>query len=564
MLGSACSNAVSGGGSQTSTTSVSTVPGGTATPATALASPVGWWHQNTVIYQIWVSAFQNGSNLGVAPSGNTGNLAGITAALQSGYFSSLGVNALWLSPVFAASSLTSSSTNKHGYDTTDYNDVASIYGTNQDLSDLISAAHQQGIRVIFDFVPNHTSNQNPWFVDSASSANAVHRDWYTWLSSVPNYPGPSNTSNWPGSDSNLWHYDNGSYYYGVFGGGMPDLNYQNTEVTAAMQAVVKGWMSFGFDGMRVDAARYLMEGTSPDTYADQPATHTWFDQLRSTILEAFPTNSAKFMMGEVWGYTGTSQLATDLTYLNDQGTPEFQVVLDFTWPNLLISDITSGGPSAVASLASHMVQDCTAAQSAGGDLGEFQSNHDLAASRPETAYNGNVPQIYLAAALDLLGQGIPILYYGNEVAMPGNVSGPDTNMRQPFNWYAEKIMASTKDSLWKWHSALAHLRTQYGAWNTPSISQINSTNTNVLAFEITSSVTGKKAVVVANISMNTITSQLSVSANAVTGLLGGTSQDTLQNGTLTVNNLPAYGTRVYALDDSSAVSFLNHDPTPQI
>lgn len=552
-----CTSAVSG--STPTASPASTVPGGTATPAVAINSPQGWWHQNTVIYQIWVSAFQNGST---NASGNTGNLAGITAALKSNYFTDLGVNALWLSPVFAASSLTTSSTNKHGYDTTDYNDVAAIYGSNQDLSDLITAAHAQGIRVIFDFVPNHTSNQNPWFIDSASATTALHRDWYTWVPSVPGYPGPSNTSIWPGSDSNIWHYDNGSYYYGIFGSGMPDLNYNNPQVTAAMQAVVKGWMAFGFDGMRVDAARYLLEGTAPDTYADQPATHVWFDNLRANVLDAFPSNTAKFMMGEVWGYTGTSQTATDLTYLNDQGAPEFNVVLDFTWPNLLITAITSGGASAVSSLTSHMVQDCTSAQNAGGDLGEFQSNHDLAASRPYTAYNGNAPKIFLAAALDLLGQGIPIVYYGNEIAMPGSVSGPDTNMRQPFDWSTEQTLASTTDSLWQWHSALAHLRTGYGAWNTPSITSVTTDNSSFLAFEITSAITGKKAVIVANLSGGTATAHLTVTATTVSGLLGTTAKDTLQNSTLTVNDLPMDGVRVYALDDASAVSVLNHDPIP--
>ena len=199
-------------------------------------------------------------------TGSTGNLAGITAALKANYFTDLGVNALWLSPIFEAGSLTSDTANKHGYDVIDYMNVAALFGSKQDLSDLISAAHARGIRVIFDFVPNHTSNLNPWFVNSSASVSPPFRDWYVWRPSspTPSYPGPTyNGTGWQVGPS-------GWIYYGIFDKSMPDLNYCNANVNTTMKGIVKTWMDFGFDGMRVDAVRYLYEGSTPVSYQDLP------------------------------------------------------------------------------------------------------------------------------------------------------------------------------------------------------------------------------------------------------------------------------------------------------
>lgn len=528
-------------------------------PAASDSGP-GWWTKNTVFYQIWVSAFQNGSHLGQAPEGNSGNFQGITAALKSGYFTKLGVGALWLSPIFAASSLTPYSANKHGYDTLAYDKVAWIYGNAQELRELVLAAHERGIRVIFDFVPNHTSKECPWFVDSESSLTAVHRNWYVWHTQPsPEWPGPTFNG------SSGWHTPSslavpGYSYYGLFGSGMPDLNYENPEVSQTMQHVVQKMLTWGFDGLRVDAARYLFEGREPGSYADQPATHQWFVQLRK-LLETYPPSASKMMMAEIWGYApGSTQLSTDQTYVEYQGSPEFNAVLDFIWPTTVVQALQEGGQQGVSALERHMVQDTQALAAKGGVFATFLSNHDLAASRPVTSFAGKGPKLYLATALTVLGPWIPILYYGNEIAMPGNVKGPDSNMRQPFDWASEKKLAVTTDSLWQWQAVLDHLRSTYGAWVNPSAVDVKTSNSNILAFEIFSNETQKRVLLTANLATTPQDFQLKVSGTA-TGLLGA-GQEEIQKGFLTVHQLPSDGIRVWALDDPQAVSVLTHDPTP--
>ncbi|NNM54829.1 MAG: hypothetical protein HKM05_08925 [Spirochaetales bacterium] len=532
-------------------------------PPAPSASNTGpsWWTKNTVFYQIWVSAFQNGAHLGQTPSGNTGNLKGITAAIQNGYFTKLGVNALWLSPIFAASSLTPYSANKHGYDTLDYGKVAGIYGNAQDLRDLIAAAHERRIRVIFDFVPNHTSNECPWFTDSESSLTSAHRNWYIWHTQpAPDAPGPTFNG------ASGWHIPSGiavpGYtYYGIFGKGMPDLNYANPEVSRTMRQVVRNTLSWGFDGMRVDAARYLFEGKEPGTYADQPATHQWFDQLRK-LLGSFPSRQSKMMMAEVWGYgPGATQLSIDKTYLNYRGDSEFQAVLDFIWPTTVVQALKEGGQDGVMALQQHIVDDTQALIPTGGVFATFLSNHDLAASRPVTSFGGKGPQLYLATALTTLGPWIPIVYYGNEIAMPGSVNGPDSNMRQPFDWTSEQNLVNTPNSLWNWQAILDRLRSEYGAWVNPKAYAVNTSDQNILAFEIVSGSGNKSALITANLSPTAKSFSLPLSVSA-TGLLGDTSKDVVRGGRLTIHQLPPDGLRVWALNDTQAVSFFSHDVHP--
>ena len=505
-----------------------------------------WWKQNTVFEQIWVSAFQNGSSLKTTATGNTGNLPGITAAINANYFSSLGVNALWLSPIFNAASLYSNSSNKHGYDTIDYTTVSSIFGTNDDLTALLSAAHKKGIRVIFDFVPNHTSKTNAWFVDARSGTSATHRDWYCWNTSDSTIPGDY----W-------WSVNTTNYYWGFFGSDMPELNFRNSDVSSTMKGIAKDWLTAGFDGMRIDAVRYLIEGTTDGSYLDQPETHAWFDGLRSEVVDATYTNGSKMMMAEAW----VLNIPTLVSYVKNTSTnaAEFNVVLDFMAPSYLSGALANTSASgAVKTLASHLVTNSAKIQAAGGIFGFFQSNHDTIASRPATSYTG--AKLYLTTALNFVGQGMPILYYGNEIAMKGDTT-TDLNMRKPFDWTKEKTLESATDSIWQWHQALIHVRANYGAWKDPSIASLTA-DSGIFAYTISSASAGKTAVVVANLNATVGTYNVTVSGSTVTGLIGSTGADTLSGGTLTVNALPAYGIRVYALDDTSAISAFGHDPVP--
>ena len=202
----------------------------------------GWWN-NVVFYEIFVRSFKDSNGDGI------GDFRGIIEKLD--YLNDgdpetntdLGISGIWLMPIFPSPSY-------HGYDVTDYQAVNPDYGTLQDFQDLVEACHERGIRVIIDFVVNHTSSEHPWFL-SAKDKASEYRNWYVWSDVMPSQKGP-----W---GQNAWYQSNGSFYYAPFWSGMPDLNYKEPKVTEAMYDATKFWLDMGVDGFRVDAARYLVE-----------------------------------------------------------------------------------------------------------------------------------------------------------------------------------------------------------------------------------------------------------------------------------------------------------------
>jgi alpha-glucosidase len=201
------------------------------------------WYRDAVFYHIWVNAFNDSDGDGV------GDIRGIIQKLD--YLDDLGITAIWLSPFFESAS---ESINLHMYDTTDHYRVDPRFGTNADVDELLVQAHQRGIRVIFDFVPNHVSDKHPWFQESAAG-DSEKADWFVWRDGSQAGSGP-----W-GQDVMHGH-ENGRFYYGVFWSGMPDINYRNQDAKDAMTNVAIYWLNRGFDGMRVDAVRYLYEDTN--------------------------------------------------------------------------------------------------------------------------------------------------------------------------------------------------------------------------------------------------------------------------------------------------------------
>ena len=504
-------------------------------PASTLADAPGWERSNAAFYQIWVASFSDSDGDG------TGDLQGIMNKIDAGYFNKLGVNALWLSPIFKAASLSSTSGNKHGYDTIDYSSVSPLFGDKDTLKQLLIHAHQHGLRVLFDYVPNHTSSANPWFSDPTK------RDWYVRRATKP--------SGWGGFDAySDWYYSGSGgstpYYYAVFGSTMPDLNYWDSDVETAMENVAVDWLNFGFDGMRVDAVKYLYEGSSDSQWKDQPQTLAWFQRLRSEVVDAYPT-SAKCMIAENWD----SNMSNVESYLESGGKKGFNMSLDFIWPYTLTSNLSGdGSTSEVSALLHHLVDDNNALPS-GSSFGVFESNHDNVVSRPATAFAGDAGRIYLAAALSILGKGAPIIYYGNEIGMTG-AAGYDGDLRRPFNWNAEAGEEADPDSLWSWNADLLWLRSTYAAWDDPAISTVVSSDSRVLSFLITG-ISGKRALVIANTSSSSITASIEFSLPSTpasaTALIGVGSGVLLGAARLDLASLPAFAFRVFALDDPTAV-----------
>jgi len=524
-------------------------------PAASLSEAAGWERRNTTFYQIWVAAFADSDGDG------TGDLAGIREKIDAGYFTDLGVNALWLSPIFEAASLTAGSGNKHGYDSIDYTRVSPLFGDATGLRDLILAAHGKGIRVVFDFVPNHGSDRNPWFHDPAK------KDWYLWR--------PLRPAGWTGLDSSSDWYGSGPYYYGLFDSGMPDYNFRNADLRNTITNVAIDWLNFGFDGMRVDAVKYLYENEGAGGWKDQSETLAYFQDLHSQVLAAY-ADSGKMMMAENWD----EDLTRVRPYLLDQGRAGFDLTLDFIWPNLLIRNLDgTGSPAEAEALLYHLVDE-TDSLPPGSGFAVFQSNHDNAASRPATAFAGEGRKIWLAAALSILGKGTPIVYYGNEIGQAGP-AGNDTNLRRPFDWQAQATQAPDLDpeSLWTWHSQLLHLRSTHPAWKdpairalatvSPAIRTLATVSPGILAFEIRGT-TGARAVVIANISSNVPPSATIIDLGPspparATVILGPPGGATLTASLLSLSDLPPFGLRVVDLAEAAAVPapvYRSSDPDP--
>jgi alpha-glucosidase len=207
-----------------------------------------WW-RNDVIYQIYPRSFRDTSGDGV------GDLEGIRSRLP--YLRDLGVDAIWLSPIFA------SPMRDFGYDIADYRAIDPLFGSMEDFDRLLEEAHGHGLKLLLDFVPNHTSDQHAWFQASRSSRDDPKRDWYIWKDPVLDANGerrpPNNwTSNFGGP---AWTFDEttGQYYYHAFLSSQPDLNWRNPDVRAAMYDTMRFWLDKGVDGFRVDVIWHLIK-----------------------------------------------------------------------------------------------------------------------------------------------------------------------------------------------------------------------------------------------------------------------------------------------------------------
>ena len=209
-----------------------------------LLSRAPWW-QRAVVYQIYPRSFADASGDGV------GDLRGIRNRL--GYLAWLGVDAVWLSPVFRSPMA------DFGYDVSDYCDVDPLFGTLADLDALVADAHARGIRVLLDWVPNHTSDRHPWFVESRRSRGDPRRDWYVWRDPASDGGPPNNWTAAFRTGAPAWTLDaaTGQHYLHLFLPEQPDLNWANPAVEEAMHAVLRFWLDRGIDGFRVDVVHAL-------------------------------------------------------------------------------------------------------------------------------------------------------------------------------------------------------------------------------------------------------------------------------------------------------------------
>lgn len=406
-----------------------------------------WW-QSGVIYQIYPRSFHDANGDGV------GDLRGIRDKLP--YLQGLGVDAIWISPIFPSPMA------DFGYDVADYIGVDPIFGTLHDFRELLAEAHGRGIRVILDYVPNHSSSEHPWFIESRSSRDHPRRDWYIWRDPAPDGGPPNNWRSVFGGSA--WELDphTGQYYYHAFLKEQPDLNWRHPAVRAAMFAALRFWLDLGVDGFRVDVIWHLMKDQelrnnppNPDLSrakspyyellpiysCDQPEIHELIESMRALVDEY----DDRVLIGEIYlpvhkliEYYGRSGGGIHLPY-NFQlitlpweartiaaAVDAYEALLpQFAWPNWVLG------------------------------------NHD----KPRIASRVGTAQARVAAMLLLTLRGTPTIYYGDELGMrdvpippeleqdpygknvPGRGLGRDP-VRTPMQWNGDPHAGFTTGEPW--------------------------------------------------------------------------------------------------------------------
>ncbi len=216
-----------------------------------------WW-QTGIVYQVYPRSFMDTNGDGV------GDLTGIESKLD--YLKWLGVKAVWVSPCYR------SPMKDFGYDVADYCDIDPLFGTMADLDRLLDEIHAREMKLIMDFVPNHTSDQHPWFIESRSSSDNPKRDWYIWKDARPDGEPPNNWLANFGGIAWTWDKHTQQYYYHAFLSEQPDLNWRNPEVQSAMMNILRFWLNKGVDGFRVDVMNHLIKDAE---FRDNPANPMW-------------------------------------------------------------------------------------------------------------------------------------------------------------------------------------------------------------------------------------------------------------------------------------------------
>jgi len=367
-----------------------------------------WW-ETGVIYQVYPRSFQDSNDDGI------GDLKGIRARLP--YLEDLGISAIWISPIYPSPMV------DFGYDVSDYTDIHPMFGAMQDFLDLTEEIHQRGMKVILDFVPNHTSSQHPWFLQSKSRRDNPKRDWYIWSDPKPDGSPPNNWVSFFGGSAWEWDQQTGQYYLHLFAKEQPDLNWRNPDVVMNMLNVLRFWLNRGVDGFRVDVvwllikdallrddtpnpgwmpARPLIESTLHDRTANQPEVHHIIKKMRAVIDEY----DERVIIGEI--YLPYQEL---MAYYGEHFD---ECHLPFNFGLLSCPFRADAIASVVNEYEKYLPRDAWPNWVLG--------NHD----QPRIASTQRAGEnIRLAQMLLLTLRGTPTMYYGDEIGMVNGSIPPD-------------------------------------------------------------------------------------------------------------------------------------------
>lgn len=373
-----------------------------------------WW-ETGIIYQVYPRSFQDSNNDGI------GDLNGLLKRLP--YLQELGVTAIWLNPVYPSPMV------DFGYDVSDYTAIHPLFGTLADFDTLLHAVHQRGLKLILDFVPNHTSDQHPWFIASRSNRTNPKRDWYIWKDAKPDGRPPNNWVSYFGGSAWEWDATTSQYYLHLFAKQQPDLNWRNPDVVKAMLDVPRFWFERGVDGFRVDVIGMLIKdaafrddtpnpawtpnqpivaSTLHDRSQDQPEVHDIIRQFRA-ICDQY---SDRVLIGEA-----AHPLPSMITYYG-KNLDECHLPFNFT---LLHVPFT-------AKAIQQLVEQYERLLPHGAWPNWVLGNHDQPRIASET--RAGAANARLAQMLLLTLRGTPTMYYGDELGMP-NAAVPPERYQDP-------------------------------------------------------------------------------------------------------------------------------------
>jgi alpha-glucosidase len=405
------------------------------TPKYDTSESKNWWKQ-TSVYQVYPRSYKDSDGDGI------GDLSGIISKLD--YIKSVGFETIWFSPFFK------SPQNDHGYDISDYQSIQPEYGNLVLVDSLINEVHKRDMKIVFDLVLNHTSNQHPWFLESKSSKDNPKSDWYVWKDGKGDNP-PNNWKNILGQIS-AWNYvkERDQHYYAAFLPFQPDLNMSNPEVKAEIFKIVKFWLDKDVDGFRLDIFNFIFEDTS---YPDNPSTlhfsknmsegkwafeeHKYnfhqpevleFAKELREILESY--SDGRFMVGEVYG---SHRHMRELLGLEKQDGLNLVFLFDFLESFEFSADYFR-----------QKVEEYEAFYPSPLVPTYVFSNHDQA--RSITRLDNDVRKADILATFQLTMRGVPFTYQGEEIGMTtGEI--PLTEAQDPLSkgwlgvpkWFREEI-----------------------------------------------------------------------------------------------------------------------------
>ncbi len=508
------------------------------------SSNIDKWYSTGVFYEIYIRSFKDSNG------DKYGDFGGVVEKLD--YLKEMGITALWLLPIHPSGERTD------GYDVIDYMTTNPDYGTLDEFKNLLNEAHKRGIKIIIDFVLNHTSYDHPFFQDALTGPKAKYRNWFLFSDTKPK-----------GAWEKFWHgypkQNPTTYYYGRFVWSKPDFNYNNPEVLQYMKNYMKYWLDVGVDGFRYDAMTHIAENENEVDHL--PETFNVLRELRKFADTNYKDKDV-FFVGE----------ASDKQVLYFGNGDMVQSVFNFKLNGSIIRYVknqapyTNKGEDLMEDEVKKYVKDLQDKE--GTWWGTLLSNHDAyVGMRPFTQLDGDAEKCKLAAALYLTFPGIPFVYYGEEIGMDtigkqkhdkylrscmqwddsefgGFVQGggkPWGPMNENFKTYNVKVENADKNSILNYYKGLINARVEnkalsLGSYKSLTIPKVKE-NKYVAALREHN---GEQVIVVHNFSDKvaniTVNSELGNVINDFKLIFGDASITFGKNGELNIKKLGAYKT----------------------